>query len=239
MTSLQHRRWFEQLTALAVILFGAPGCTRQPTPDPRPPALAGSDTQTESPAQPATEQRLTWDDVTVSFEIVKTDDRGLPETIRVRYANSSPKRGYVELPGPVHGDADAAYRTPSICVETSTPEDRPGGGLVMLLSPPETEQPASAVIAILEPAGSTTVDYNLCNFCLIGHGIGPEPEANFCVCYGPGTLKTEFRVDIITDWGNRGHLVRHLSEPLLIELSEPDLSLHSDFRHRGEPEPQD
>ena len=246
MTPNYRPRRFELAAVLAVVLVGTSACMRPPAAVPKP---------AESAADLPEDQRLAWEDVEISLEILARDARGLPESIRVEYKNKSAERGYLELPGPVRdlqndaqddGQNDAendwqsgAYRIPALCVETSVVGDRLGDGLVLLFSPPIEERPTKAVIAVLEPAATTAVKYHLCSFCMIGHGIGPEPQANFCTCYGAGTIKTEMVVDIITDWGNRGAIVRHLSKPVVVELSEPDDSKHSNFRHLDEPAADD
>ena len=92
----------------------------------------------------------------------------------------------------------------------------------------ETAQPGRASYAILEPGESAAREYSLTSMCMIGHGIGAEPQANFSACYRPGKIKNTMRVTYITDWNK---LTRRESNSVAIELSEPDLSMHSDFRN--------
>jgi hypothetical protein len=70
--------------------------------------------------------------------------------------------------------------------------------------------------------------YDLSQFCLIGHGIGPKPGANFSTCHQPGSERRELRAYLVTDWNE---LTRIESNPVPIRSSEVDSSMIEKLRN--------
>jgi hypothetical protein len=69
-----------------------------------------------------------------------------------------------------------------------------------LFAPTEAEQPERRRVALLNPGAGVIEDYATASFCMIGHGIAPDPEANLISVYKPGHNKLELRAHLITDW---------------------------------------
>ena len=149
----------------------------------RPADTNGTGTPARSSKAGPIVQGIALDDLLISFEIAARDAKGFPETIRVHYKNGSKERACVELPGPVRGELNAAYRIPSLGVFTQTEEDSKSGangpGGMFLYVSDETAQPERASYAILEPGESAAREYSLTSMCMIGHGFGRSRKQIF------------------------------------------------------------
>jgi hypothetical protein len=177
--------------------------------------------------RPAIEQKLAPEEISLalSFDVAK----GVPDTFAVTYTNTSAARGYIELPSPLLEELHSEYREPSLALsfEESSGDELSRRGAVFLLAPSGDARSPRATIAILDPKASIRVEYKTAAFCLIGHGIAPDPDANVSTCFKPGKVAMKVRALLITDWKNPQ---KHASEPENITLSAPDLSKHHDFR---------
>lgn len=219
---------------IAALLVGAivvaAGCARR-----------SSSTSGESPDtagssnKPRVEQRLPFDVLAISIVTPPDEVSGLPDTIRIRYKNNSGARGYFDLPSPIAQDAHSEYRVPSLMILT-TPTTAGPASAGFLYSPPLDERPTRPSIVVLNPEESIVVEYRLKNFCLFAHAIPPDPEAHFLACYATGTVTTEMRVNLITNWDQ---IARVDSDPIAVQLSTADLSKHREFRIQQRPLPTD
>jgi hypothetical protein len=148
--------------------------------------------------------------------------------IRVRYENKSAKRGYFELPSPVRGQLHSEYAIPSLAVglEPIGDELADGGG-IFLFAPREAEQPERRRVVLMDPGAGVTEEYATASFCMIGHGIAPDAEANLVSIYKAGDNKLGLRVHLIMDWNKMSKIS---SDSVVVKLSEPNRSKHREFR---------
>lgn len=178
--------------------------------------------------KPTVEQQLEPGEISLklSFDTAK----GIPESCAVTYTNTSAARGYVELPCPLRGELTLENRAPSLALsfDQSTGDllSKAGGGTFLLAASGDAKPPR-ATIAVLDPKASITVDYKTAEFCLIGHGIAPNADANVLTCFKPGKIATKVQAVVITDWNNPK---KHASGPLKVKLSAADYSKHPEMR---------
>jgi len=168
---------------------------------------------------------LPYDAVNISMDIVSRDRRGLPMKIEIAFQNKSSERGCLALPRPVVEDRDYNASLPCLCVgmrglpefDGSTP---PEPFFLYVIPRREFAGPLEGVY--LDPDEKVLRQYNLTSFCVIGHGIGPKPNANFSTCYHAGTNESELRAYVITDWNK---FSRVESNPVVVQSSEADFSV--------------
>ena len=139
--------------------------------------------------KPAVEQKLAPEEIALTLGFDAT--QGVPESFTVNYVNTSATRGYVELPCPLRGELHSEYRTPSLALsfdQSSGDLKLRNGGGVFLYAPSGDAKPPRATIAVLDPKASISVDYKTAEFCMIGHGIAPDADANVRTCFKKGNI---------------------------------------------------
>ncbi len=168
---------------------------------------------------------LPLSDIELSLEIVSRDHRGLPKDITVAFRNKSAKRGCLALPRPVVEDHDYNPSLPCLGVgmrgaprfEGDSPPEP-----FFLYTIPRREFVGPLEGVNLDPGAHFARQYALTSFCMIGHGIGPKPNANFFTCYRKGDEESELRAYLITNWNNFNRIE---SNPLVVRSSELDFSV--------------
>jgi hypothetical protein len=167
---------------------------------------------------------LPFTDVELSLEIVSRDHRGLPKDIRITYRNKSAERGCLPLPRPFVEEHDDPT-LPGLCVGMRGAAERAGlhpPEPVFLYTIPRREFAGPLEGVYLDPGASFARQYALTSFCLIGHGIAPNPNANFFTCYRAGNEASELRAYLITNWSD---LPKIASNPVKVRSSELDFSV--------------
>lgn len=159
-----------------------------------------------------TDKTLSLDEVELFLDVVKKDPNELPELIEVRYRNKSSQRSCLALPRPVVEDTDYELSRPCLCVATES---------LFLLTIPKGSPHESPTGVYLEPGEEVKRQYKLSSFCVIGHGIGPKPPANFPACYSAGKIEHSMQALIITDWNQ---FTRIASKDVTFNASEIDLT---------------
>lgn len=159
-----------------------------------------------------TDTTLSLDVVELVLEVVKKDQSGLPELIEVCYRNKSKQKGCLALPRPVVEDTDYELSRPCLCVATES---------LFLFTVPKGSPHELLTGVYLEPGEEFKRQYKLSSFCVIGHGIGPKPPANFPACYSAGEFEHPMQALIITDWNK---LTRIASKDVTFKASEIDLA---------------
>jgi len=209
---------------IALGLFGMCGaCRPEGNPPKQVPAAASS------PVILITDEitPLSFADVELTLAIVSRDERDLPKEIAVTFRNNSSARGCLALPRPVVEDHDYRSSLPCLVVgmrklsQSLSPTEP-----IFLYAIPHTDSAGLLEGIYLEQGATLTRQYKLASFCLIGHGIGPKPEANFLTCYEGGNLEYELRAYVITDWKT---FQRHDSNPLAVRASEFDFQVRGNL----------
>lgn len=179
---------------------------------------------TVAPATRITESEptLSFNDVELSLELISRDKRGLPKDIRITFRNRSLKRGCLVLPRPVVEGEDYDASLPCLCVGMRETGDDFPGEPIFLYTRPRGQSAEPREVAYLDAGAKIARAYDLSSFCLIGHGIGPDPNANFSTCYQTGDQESELLACLITEWSN---LTRINSNPIVVRTSELDFSV--------------
>lgn len=159
-----------------------------------------------------TDKTLSLDEVELVLEVVEKDPKGLPELIEVCYRNKSTQKGCLALPRPVVEDTDYDLFRPCLCVATES---------LFLFTIPKGSPHELLTGVYLEPGEEFKRQYKLSSFCVIGHGIGPKPPANFPACYSAGEFEHRMQALIITDWNE---FTRIASKDVTFKASEIDLT---------------
>jgi hypothetical protein len=172
----------------------------------------------------ADEPTLPLGDIELSLDVTGRDARGLPKEIRITFRNRSAKRGCLALPRPVVEDEDYDASLPCLMVgmrETGDNDPHPSEPGYLDTKPRgQSAGPREGVY--LDPGAQMVRRYDLASFCMIGHGIGPKPAANFSTCHQPGNERRELRAYLVADWNG---LTRIESNPVEVRMSEVDSSV--------------
>ncbi len=168
-------------------------------------------------------------DIDLSLTITKRDVRGLPEEISVKYANRSPRTIVQPLPRPAAEEVSYSESVPSIAIGIAKVSHVGAIGPGFLYTKERTPPVDPLQAVILRPGEHVSRHYDLSSFCMIGHGIGTDKEANFSACFGPGKITYQMRAVLVSSWsGNELKMVE--SNSIRVQLSEPDISKHRDFK---------
>jgi hypothetical protein len=170
------------------------------------------------------EPTMSFNDVELSLEVISRGTRGLPKEIRITFRNKSSKRGCLVLPRPVVEGDDYDASLPCLCVgmRETRDDDLPPAEPIFLYVKPRGQPTGPKGGVYLDAGAKIARRYELSSFCLIGHGIGPNPNANFSTCYKTGDQESELRAYVITKWTN---LTRINSKPILVRTSAVDFSV--------------
>jgi hypothetical protein len=170
------------------------------------------------------EPTLSFDEVELSLELISRDLRGLPKEILITFRNNSSKRGCLALPRPVveGEDYDASLPCLWVGMRETGDDDLRRGEPIFLYTKPRGQSAGPKEGVYLDAGARIARQYELSSFCVIGHGIGPKPSANFSTCYQTGDQESELRACLITEWNN---LTLIDSNPILIRSSELDFSV--------------
>jgi len=168
---------------------------------------------------------LPWGDVQLSLKITSFDERGLPSEVGVGFRNLSTKRGFLTLPKGYTAPDDAM---PVIALAIGVREEEDRGEPIFLYV--QNSQPSAERLLRVDLVPGQTVyrEYDCRSFCLIGHGVGPDPAANFSTCYRPGKARVELRAYLFLDLSR--DFTRLESNPIVLHTSRPDLSIHPELK---------